>query len=111
MDFVYNNAGECAAGSTTQAGHGKGRSHAQELSVEAAVALVSCLVWRERADGGGAVRPELQGPLAALREAARRIGKARNCGDRILLQIPWSALWLTGCSSALVLSCAWHIVI
>ncbi|KAK9840731.1 hypothetical protein WJX81_000998 [Elliptochloris bilobata] len=47
----------------------------QELSVEAAVALVSCLVWRERGDGGGTVRAELQGPLAALREAARRIGK------------------------------------
>lgn len=47
----------------------------QELSVEAAVALVSCLVWRERGEGGAAVRPELQGPLAALREAARRIGK------------------------------------
>lgn len=43
--------------------------------METAVALVSCLVWRERMDGAGAVRPELQGPLAALREAARRIGK------------------------------------
>ena len=45
--------------------------------METAVALVSCLVWRERVDGGGAVRPELQGPLAALREAARRIGKVQ----------------------------------
>jgi len=45
--------------------------------VEAAVALVSCLVWRERGEGGAAVRPELQGPLAALRAAARRVGKAR----------------------------------
>ncbi len=43
--------------------------------METAVALVSCLVWRERGEGGAAVRPELQGPLAALREAARRIGK------------------------------------
>ena len=45
--------------------------------MEVAVALVSCLVWRERVDGGSAVRPELQGPLAALREAARRIGKVQ----------------------------------
>ena len=43
--------------------------------METAVALVSCLVWRERGEGAAAARPELQGPLAALREAARRIGK------------------------------------
>jgi hypothetical protein len=49
--------------------------------VEAAVALVSCLVWRERGEGGAAVRPELQGPLTALRAAARRVGKARAQSD------------------------------
>jgi len=54
---------------------------AQELSMEAAVALVSCLVWRERGDGGAAVRPELQGPLTALRAAARRVGKVRAQSD------------------------------
>ena len=47
----------------------------QELSPEQAVALVSCLVWREKSDWAGRVGPELEGPVAALREAARRVAK------------------------------------
>ena len=39
------------------------------------MALVSCLVWREKSEAGGRVAPELEGPLAALREAARRVAK------------------------------------
>lgn len=72
--------------------------------METAVALVSCLVWRERVDGGGAVRSELQGPLAALREAARRIGKvqAPDVRFRVCLHNHGVVVSLAGCSCALL---------
>jgi ATP-dependent RNA helicase DOB1 len=47
----------------------------QDLKAEQAVALVSCLVWREKGDGGARVNEDLEGPVAALREAARRVAK------------------------------------
>ncbi len=41
---------------------------------------MSCLVWREKSEAGGRVAPELEGPLAALREAARRVAKVFTPG-------------------------------
>ena len=46
-----------------------------DLPDDLAVALLSCLVWTERAGKAPArVRPDLQAPLSALRECARRVG-------------------------------------
>lgn len=47
----------------------------QELRPEQVVALVSCTVWQERAEGGQKVRQDMQGPFAALTEAARTVAK------------------------------------
>ena len=47
----------------------------QDLKPEQAVALVACLVWREKSDAAARVSEELEGPVAALREAARRVAK------------------------------------
>jgi ATP-dependent RNA helicase DOB1 len=44
-------------------------------------ALVSCFVWREKAEAAGRVPPEMEAAVAALREAARRVGRAEaECG-------------------------------
>ena len=49
----------------------------QGLSPETLVAVLSCMVWRERSDDTTqpAVSESLQGPISALREAARRVAK------------------------------------
>ena len=47
----------------------------QDLKVEQAVALVACLVWREKSDAAPRVSEDMEGPVAALREAARRVAK------------------------------------
>ncbi|EIE21291.1 antiviral helicase [Coccomyxa subellipsoidea C-169] len=47
----------------------------KDLKPEQAVALVACLVWREKSDAAPRVSEELEGPVAALREAARRVAK------------------------------------
>ena len=59
----------------------------QELSAHQAVGLMACLVWREKSDTGTRVSAELEGPVGALREAAKRVAKVcrahtlswRNC--------------------------------
>lgn len=43
--------------------------------MEQAVALVACLVWREKSDGAPRISEDMEGPVAALREAARRVAK------------------------------------
>ena len=48
---------------------------AQDLSVHQAVGLMACLVWREKSDTGTRVSAELEGPVGALREAAKRVAK------------------------------------
>ena len=48
---------------------------AQELKPEQAVALVSCLVWREKSEAGGRVSADMEGPVGALRQAARHVAK------------------------------------
>ena len=40
-----------------------------------AVGLMACLVWREKSDTGARVSAELEGPVGALREAAKRVAK------------------------------------
>ena len=40
-----------------------------------AVGLMACLVWREKSDTGTRVSAELEGPVGALREAAKRVAK------------------------------------
>ena len=40
------------------------------------MALVACLVWREKSDAAARVSEDMEGPVAALREAARRVAKA-----------------------------------
>ncbi|KAL3145466.1 hypothetical protein ABBQ32_003293 [Trebouxia sp. C0010 RCD-2024] len=47
----------------------------KELKPEQVVALVSCTVWQERAEAGQKVRQDMQGPFAALTEAARTVAK------------------------------------
>ena len=47
----------------------------QELTPDQVVALVSCTVWQERAEAGQKVREDMQGPFAALTQAARTVGK------------------------------------
>lgn len=51
----------------------------QELKPEQVVALVSCTVWQERAEAGQKVRQDMQGPFAALTEAARTVAKVQCC--------------------------------
>lgn len=46
-----------------------------ELSVEQLVALCSCFVWAEKGDAGPKLSEALMGPLAALKDAARRVAK------------------------------------
>ncbi len=43
-----------------------------------AVGLMACLVWREKSDSGTRVSAELEGPVGALREAAKRVAKVRH---------------------------------
>ncbi|CAL8466224.1 g5760 [Coccomyxa elongata] len=50
----------------------------KDLKVEQAVALVACLVWREKSDAAPRVSEDMEGPVAALREAARRVAKVSN---------------------------------
>ena len=49
----------------------------QELTPDQVVALVSCTVWQERAEAGQKVREDMQGPFAALTQAARTVGKVK----------------------------------
>lgn len=42
------------------------------------MALVSCTVWQERAEAGQKVRQDMQGPFAALTEAARTVAKVHR---------------------------------
>ena len=53
----------------------RGMTHLQELSAHQAVGLMACLVWREKSDTGTRVSAELEGPVGALREAAKRVAK------------------------------------
>ena len=39
---------------------------------------MASLVWREKADTNARVSAELEGPISALREAAKRVGKVGN---------------------------------
>lgn len=48
----------------------------KDLSLEQLCALVSCFVWREKSEAGNKVRPEMEAPLASLRDAARGVAKA-----------------------------------
>ncbi|CAG9465443.1 unnamed protein product [Pedinophyceae sp. YPF-701] len=52
------------------------------LTDEQVVALLSCFVWTEKGGRGGVkIREDLQGTFAALREAARTVGRAvAGCG-------------------------------
>ncbi|KAI3427412.1 hypothetical protein D9Q98_010327 [Chlorella vulgaris] len=51
-----------------------------EMSLEQLCALMSCFIWRERSEGGNKLRPDLEGPYASLREAARKVAKvAADC--------------------------------
>ena len=43
-----------------------------------AVGLMASLVWREKTDTSARVSAELEGPVGALREAAKRVAKVRN---------------------------------
>lgn len=53
----------------------------RDLSGDQLAALCSCFVWSEKSERAGARIPEtLEGPLAALRDCARRVGKvAQEC--------------------------------
>ena len=46
------------------------------LKVDQVAALVSCFIWREKADTRAKVPHEMEGAYRQLREAARKIGKA-----------------------------------
>lgn len=46
------------------------------LSVAQLASLVSCFVWREKSDVRGKLPPGMEASHAALREAARRVGRA-----------------------------------
>ncbi|KIY98950.1 ATP-dependent RNA helicase DOB1 [Monoraphidium neglectum] len=46
------------------------------LTTEQLVATASCFVWQEKREGGVRLPKELQGPLKALQDTARRVGKA-----------------------------------
>ncbi|KAG7667128.1 hypothetical protein Ndes2437A_g08843 [Nannochloris sp. 'desiccata'] len=46
------------------------------LSISQLTALVSCFVWREKSDVRGKIPPGLEACHGALREAARRVGRA-----------------------------------
>ena len=43
-----------------------------------AVGLMASLVWREKTDTSARVSAELEGPIGALREAAKRVAKVCN---------------------------------
>lgn len=47
----------------------------QDLSAHQAVGLIASLVWREKSEKGVHVSAELEGPVGALREAAKRVAK------------------------------------
>lgn len=49
----------------------------QGLSAHQAVGLIASLVWREKSEKGMQVSAELEGPVGALREAAKRVAKVR----------------------------------
>ena len=62
--------------------------YVQDLSVHQAVGLMASLVWREKTDTSARVSAELEGPIGALREAAKRVAKVRDirlCFGLILL--------------------------
>ena len=40
-----------------------------------AVGLMACLVWREKIETSARLSAELEGPVGALREAAKRVAK------------------------------------
>jgi ATP-dependent RNA helicase DOB1 len=61
----------------------------QDLKAEQAVALVSCLVWREKTDNRTRVSEDMEGPVAALQEAARQVAKV---GDSTMLSTGKAAL-------------------
>ena len=70
---------------------------AQDLKPEQAVALVACLVWREKSDAAPRVSEDMEGPVAALREAARRVAKASPIlsiiyAHAIVDSLAWSTL-------------------
>lgn len=70
---------------------------AQDLKPEQAVALVACLVWREKSEAAPRVSEDMEGPVAALREAARRVAKASPILDIIYAHaavdsLAWSIL-------------------
>ncbi|KAF9398153.1 Exosome RNA helicase MTR4, partial [Entomortierella beljakovae] len=46
-----------------------------DLTVEQTVALLSCFVFQEKAEGNNTLREELATPLRLMQEAARRIAK------------------------------------
>ena len=64
----------------------------QDLSVHQAVGLMASLVWREKTDTSARVSAELEGPIGALREAAKRVAKV--CDTRLCLLRRWSCLGL-----------------
>ena len=45
------------------------------MSGEQLVALLSCVVWAEKREGGTKLPEALKGPFAALQETARRVAK------------------------------------
>ncbi|KAF9931584.1 ATP-dependent RNA helicase mtr4 [Modicella reniformis] len=51
-----------------------------DLTVEQAVALLSCFVFQEKSEGGGTLREELATPLRLMQEAARKIARvSQDC--------------------------------
>ena len=60
----------------------------QELTAEQVVALVSCTVWQERAEAGQKVREDMQGPFAALTQAARTVAKVQLHPLSIVATVP-----------------------
>lgn len=62
----------------------------QELRVEQAVALVACLVWREKSDAAPRVSEDMEGPVAALREAARRVAKVQQFLTKSVYSQPYT---------------------
>lgn len=43
------------------------------------MAVVSCLVWREKSENRTRVSEDMEGPVAALQEAARQVAKVGSC--------------------------------
>lgn len=48
------------------------------LTAPQTAALVSCFVWREKSEVRGAVPQDMEGAYAALKDAARRVGRAES---------------------------------